>query len=172
MAAGGGAAAAGFAGGGEELRRRGLSVRRTAAGLDLDALNGMFSRVGFPRREPARLRMALEHTQALVWLADGASRPVAFARATGDGVFNAVVWDVVVEPDWQGVGLGKAVVERIVADLRRTGVCNIALYAEPKVVGFYRPLGFATDPDGIRGMVYVRRRDSSPPPLFSSSSSG
>ena len=141
----------------EDLSRRGLTVRRTPAELDLEALNLVFSRVGFPRRDPARLRLALEHTQALVWLADGASRPVAFARATGDGVFNAVVWDVVVEPDWQGLGLGKAVMERLVEDLRNDGVCNIALYAEPKVVGFYRPLGFAADPDGIRGMVYARK---------------
>ena len=68
---------------------------------------------------------------------------MAFAQATGDGVFNAVVWDVVVEPDWQGLGLGEAAMERLVEDLRRDGVCHFAPCSEPKVVGFYRPLGFA-----------------------------
>uniref|UniRef100_A0A0A9H6P1 N-acetyltransferase domain-containing protein n=1 Tax=Arundo donax TaxID=35708 RepID=A0A0A9H6P1_ARUDO len=44
--------------------------------------------------------------------------------------------------------------ERLVHDLRRDGVANIVLYAEPRVVGFYRLLDFALDPDGIRGMAY------------------
>ncbi|MQM11789.1 hypothetical protein Taro_044699 [Colocasia esculenta] len=148
-------AAANFSISDAELESRGFRLRRTPEGLDLEALNTVFARVGFPRRDPARIRRALEHTQSLVWVEDGRSeRPVAFARASGDGVFNAVVWDVVVDPSFQGLGLGKAVMERLVDDLRHRGVSNIALYAEPKVIGFYRPLGFAADPDGIRGMVY------------------
>ncbi|WOK92962.1 hypothetical protein Cni_G01654 [Canna indica] len=146
-----------------ELESRGFRVRRSPEGLDVGALNDVFARVGFPRRDPDRIRRALEHAGgAVVWVEDGKGgseegKPVAFARATGDGVFNAVVWDVVVEPSLQGIGLGKAVMERLVADLRAKGVSNIALYAEPRVVGFYRPLGFAADPDGIKGMVYSRR---------------
>ncbi|XP_020698291.1 serotonin N-acetyltransferase 2, chloroplastic [Dendrobium catenatum] len=146
-----------------ELAARGIRVRRCSAGLDLEALNAVFARVGFPRREASRLRVALEHTDALVWLEEngdgGEGVPVAFARATGDGVFNAVVWDVVVDPALQGTGLGKAVMERLLGDLRDRGIVNIALYAEPKVVGFYRMLGFAADPDGIKGMVYSRRKN-------------
>jgi aralkylamine N-acetyltransferase len=149
-----------------ELASRGFSVRRTTEGLDVAALNEVFSRVGFPRRQEERLRRALDHSR-VVWLSSSSStstttvgRPVAFARAAGDGVFNAVVWDVVVEPSRQGLGLGRAVMERLVHDLRRDGVCNIVLYAEPRVVGFYRLLDFAMDPDGIRGMAYYRKSSS------------
>lgn len=144
-----------------ELASRGFSVRRTADGLDVGALNEVFARVGFPRRQEERLRRALDHSR-IVWLSSSPeSRPVAFARAAGDGVFNAVVWDVVVEPSCQGLGLGRAVMERLVHDLRRDGVSNIVLYAEPRVVGFYRLLDFAMDPDGIRGMAYYYRKPSS-----------
>lgn len=142
-----------------ELESRGFAVRRTTDGLDVRALNEVFARVGFPRRQEERLRRALEHSR-VVWLSSAGEqeRPVAFARAAGDGVFNAVVWDVVVEPSCQGLGLGRAVMERLVHDLRRDGVSNIVLYAEPRVVGFYRLLDFAMDPDGIRGMAYYRSR--------------
>lgn len=142
-----------------ELESRGFAVRRTAEGIDVAALNEVFARVGFPRRQEERLRRALEHSR-VVWLSAAAGeegRPVAFARAAGDGVFNAVVWDVVVEPSCQGLGLGRAVMERLVDDLRRDGVANIVLYAETRVVGFYRLLDFAMDPDGIRGMAYYRK---------------
>lgn len=140
----------------ETLEKRGFILRRTAEGLNLEALNKIFVAVGFPRRDPEKIRVALEHTDSLVWIQERKSQnnAVAFARATGDGVFNAIIWDVVVDPSFQGLGLGKAVVERLMKDLVGKGITNISLYSEPRVLGFYRPLGFVADPDGIRGMVY------------------
>jgi aralkylamine N-acetyltransferase len=140
----------------ETLEKRGFILRRTSEGLNLEALNKVFVAVGFPRRDPEKIRIALEHTDSMVWIQQKKSQnnAVAFARATGDGVFNAIIWDVVVDPSFQGLGLGKAVVERLMRDLVGRGITNIALYSEPRVLGFYRPLGFVADPDGIRGMVY------------------
>ncbi|KAK7307002.1 hypothetical protein VNO77_39679 [Canavalia gladiata] len=143
----------------EILESRGFVLRRGADGLDLDELNGVFVAVGFPRRDPEKIRVALEHTEAVLWVEQRRTRrPVAFARATGDGVFNAIIWDVVVDPSFQGIGLGKALIERLIQHLLNKGISNIALYSEPRVLGFYRPLGFVADPDGIRGMVYSRKQ--------------
>ncbi|XP_030512492.1 serotonin N-acetyltransferase 2, chloroplastic [Rhodamnia argentea] len=142
-----------------ELESRGFSLHRDTTSLSLDQLNAVFVAVGFPRRDLGKIRVALEHTDALVWVQhQRTEKPVAFARATGDGVFNAIIWDVVVDPSFQGIGLGKAVMERLVGDLLAKGINNIALYSEPRVLGFYRPLGFVADPDGIRGMVYSRKQ--------------
>lgn len=142
----------------EALASRGFALHRTINKLDLDHLNSVFVAVGFPRRDTDKIRVALENSDALLWIEyEKAERPVAFARATGDGVFNAIIWDVVVDPSFQGIGLGKAVMERLVNVLLEKGITNIALYSEPRVLGFYRPLGFVADPDGIRGMVYSRR---------------
>ncbi|KAK9091005.1 hypothetical protein Sjap_024182 [Stephania japonica] len=142
------------------LASRGFTLHTTPAALNLDHLNTVFVAVGFPKRDPAKIRTALDHTDAVLWVehTKSSGKPVAFARATGDGVFNAIIWDVVVDPSFQGIGLGKAVMERLVAVLLERGIVNIALYAEPRVVGFYRPLGFAADPGGIRGMVYSRKQ--------------
>ncbi|XP_018818545.1 serotonin N-acetyltransferase 2, chloroplastic [Juglans regia] len=139
----------------QALESRGFVLRRTIDDLNLDDLNTVFVAVGFPKRDPQKIRLALENTDSLLWVEyKKTQRPVAFARATGDGVFNAIIWDVVVDPSFQGIGLGKAVMERLLEDLLSRGICNIALYSEPRVLGFYRPLGFVSDPDGIRGMVY------------------
>ncbi|KAL1569862.1 GCN5-related N-acetyltransferase 1, chloroplastic [Salvia divinorum] len=143
----------------ESLSSRGFTFHRSAENLNLEQLNSVFAAVGFPRRDPEKIRVALEHTEPLVWVEyEKTKRPVAFARATGDGVFNAIIWDVVVDPSFQGFGLGKAVMERILTALLDKGITNIALYSEPRVLGFYRPLGFVADPDGIRGMVYSRNK--------------
>lgn len=62
------------------------------------------------------------------------------------------------DPSFQGLGLGKTVIERIIEDLQRKGILNIALKSEPRVLGFYRPLGFVADRDAIRGMAYSRKK--------------
>lgn len=144
----------------KDLESRGFILRRTPHDLNLDHLNKVFVAVGFPKRDPEKIRIALDHTDALLWIEyEKTRRPVAFARATGDGVFNAIIWDVVVDPSFQGIGLGKAVMERLVEELLEKGISNIALYSEPRVLGFYRPMGFVADPDGIRGMVYSRKNN-------------
>ncbi|KAI4357927.1 hypothetical protein L6164_001843 [Bauhinia variegata] len=142
----------------EALQSRGFILRRTIGDLNLDHLNSVFVAVGFPKRDTDKIRVALENTESLLWVeSQKTQKPVAFARATGDGVFNAIIWDVVVDPSFQGIGLGKAVMERLIDELLQKGIRNIALYSEPRVLGFYRPLGFVADPDGIRGMVYSRK---------------
>ncbi|KAF4372278.1 hypothetical protein G4B88_007022 [Cannabis sativa] len=139
----------------KDLNSRGFILRRTPSDLNLDNLNKVFVAVGFPKRDTDKIRIALENTDALLWIEyEKTQRPVAFARATGDGVFNAIIWDVVVDPSFQGFGLGKAVMERLIDQLLEKGITNIALYSEPRVLGFYKPMGFVADPDGIRGMSY------------------
>jgi ribosomal protein S18 acetylase RimI-like enzyme len=143
----------------QALESRGFILRRTIDDLNLDHLNTVFVAVGFPKRDPQKIKLALNHTDSLLWIQyKKTQRPVAFARATGDGVFNAIIWDVVVDPSFQGIGLGKAVMERLLDELSSKGICNIALYSEPRVLGFYRPMGFVADPDGIRGMVSSRKQ--------------
>ena len=80
------------------------------------------------------------------------SRLVGLARATSDHAFNATIWDVVVDTEFQGQGLGKALVEQMVRTLLARDIGNITLFADNKVVPFYRSLGFVSDPEGIKGM--------------------
>jgi ribosomal protein S18 acetylase RimI-like enzyme len=75
---------------------------------------------------------------------------IGLARATSDHAFNATIWDVLVDPEFQGQGLGKALVEHMVRSLLRRDITNITLFADAKVVDFYKQLGFESDPEGIK----------------------
>jgi aralkylamine N-acetyltransferase len=133
-------------------------------GLDLGDLNDLFEKVGFPRRDPARLGAALRHSHAVVWVRATkggrwarAGQLLGFARATSDGSLAATVWDVAVSPAWQRGGLGRALVERLTARLVGVdGVPTITLYAEPGVVGWYERCGYAPDPGGAKGMAFQK----------------
>ncbi|GJP52644.1 hypothetical protein CLOM_g11745 [Closterium sp. NIES-68] len=164
-----------------ELMARGISVHWDTAQLDYAKLDDLFYRAGFPRRGPKKLQRAMGHSTLVLWFSapeaspsdtrpffssspspsspapggpEAGVEPVAFARTAGDGVFNEVVWDVAVDPRLQGSGLGRALMERLVDALLRSGVRNVGLFAEQRVVTFYRPLGFAMDPDGITCMAH------------------
>jgi predicted N-acetyltransferase YhbS len=55
-------------------------------------------------------------------------------------------------------GLGKALVEQMVRTLLRRDLSNITLFADAKVIDFYRNLGFDADPSGIKGMFWYPKR--------------
>ncbi|HUF94615.1 MAG TPA: GNAT family N-acetyltransferase [Acidimicrobiia bacterium] len=65
---------------------------------------------------------------------------VGAGRAIADGLDGAYIADVTVHPDYQGEGLGKAIITRLI-DLAR-GHKKLILYANPGTEGFYVKLGF------------------------------
>jgi ribosomal protein S18 acetylase RimI-like enzyme len=65
---------------------------------------------------------------------------VAAGRAVADGVDCSYICDVAVHPSHQGRGLGREVIERLIAASR--GHRKIILYAVPGKEHFYRRLGF------------------------------
>ena len=69
------------------------------------------------------------------------SRLVGFGRATSDGVFRAVLWDVVVAGDHQGRGLGRRIMEALLGEPALRGVERTYLMTTNSA-GFYEQLGF------------------------------
>jgi len=65
---------------------------------------------------------------------------VGAGRVVGDGIDTAYLCDVVVHPEFQGQGLGKALVLKL-KELS-AGHRKIILYANPGKEDFYRKLGF------------------------------
>ena len=64
-------------------------------------------------RSIKHLRTLLAGSTVVVSLWRG-KKMVGFGRATTDGIYRAVLWDVVVDGDLQGLGLGRQVVEALV----------------------------------------------------------
>ncbi len=125
--------------------------------LDLYELEELCDAVGWSRRPLRKVKKALQHSFMVVsmWEQRGNyQRLIGFSRATSDHAFNATIWDVVVHPDFQGKGLGKALMKQIIKELRTEDISNITLFADPHVVDFYRDLGFMSDPEGIKGMFW------------------
>ena len=92
-------------------------------------------------RSLGQLRQMLAGSAAVVSIWRG-KRLVGFGRASSDGVFRAVLWDVVVAGDLHGQGLGRRVVEALLAAPALRGVERVYLMTTNSA-GFYRQLGFS-----------------------------
>lgn len=142
---------------GSPNRSNGRIFFSTDRDIDIYELEELCNAVGWSRRPLRKVKKAIQHSFLVVsmWQMRGSQRRlIGFARATSDHAFNATLWDVVVHPDFQGKGLGKALMKYIIKKLRSEDISNITLFADPHVVDFYQNLGFISDPEGIKGMFW------------------
>ena len=93
-------------------------------------------------RNPKPLKQMLHSSQAAV-SAWKKGNLIGFGRATSDGLFRAVLWDVVVDRSHQGQGLGRRIVENLVQAPALKRVERIYLMTTNSE-GFYGQLGFET----------------------------
>lgn len=70
-------------------------------------------------------------------------RTVGMGRLISDGVSDGYIQDLVVLPEFRGLGIGRAIVRRLVEFGFSVGVTWIALIAKPGAEAFYECLGFS-----------------------------
>ncbi len=66
---------------------------------------------------------------------------IGFGRATSDGIYRAVLWDIVVAEDLQGFGLGRQVVQALLQSKSIRKVEKIYLMTTESS-NFYKQVGF------------------------------
>lgn len=86
------------------------------------------------------LELAIANSNPVVTIWDG-ERLIGFARATSDGVYRAAIWDVVVDPDYQGVGLGRKLVQTVLSHPLVSKVERVYLTTTHQQ-SFYERIGF------------------------------
>ncbi len=66
---------------------------------------------------------------------------IGCARATSDGIYRATIWDVVIDEDYQGGGLGRKLVQTVLSHPRMCRVERVYLMTTYKQ-SFYERIGF------------------------------
>lgn len=74
---------------------------------------------------------------------------IGMGRALSDGVSDAYIQDVAVLSSYRGRGIGKAIIQNLIRELKARGVDWIGLVGEPGTAGFYEKLGFKPMKDHI-----------------------
>lgn len=110
--------------------------------------------VGFQKLSEEQAKTVLSNTPLLVNAVNN-GRSVGMVRVLTDFVTDAYITDVIVSPDFQGGGLGKQLVNKILEYLREHSVKNVklacSLYANPGKEPFYAKFGFQELPNDKYG---------------------
>lgn len=107
--------------------------------IDWDELSALYKVAPLGDKPAANLKIVFSNSRYRCFVSEH-GRIVGVGRALADGVDTSYICDVAVLPQYQGTGLGKQIVARLV-ELSR-GHKKIILYAVPGKEPFYRKFGF------------------------------
>jgi GNAT superfamily N-acetyltransferase len=77
---------------------------------------------------------------------------LGFGRIICDGVVHALILDVIVLPEKQGKGIGRLIMEKLVAKCKHHKIRDIQLFCAKGKKVFYEKLGFEIRPEDGPGM--------------------
>lgn len=116
-----------------------IEWKQTTDGVDWVELEAMYRAAPLGSKNAAQLAMAFGNSRFVLFAYD-AGRLVGAGRALADGVDCAYLCDVALLPTHQGRGVGQALVERLLTQVR--GHRKVILYSVPGKESFYARFGF------------------------------
>ncbi len=129
-------------------------IYRDDATLSVEDLQGLYRANNWSSGEkPERLAEAMRNSHSVISATAG-DRLVGLVNALSDGALVVYYPHLLVHPDFQGQGIGHALMTRIMA--RYEAMHQQVLVAENPAAGFYRKLGFEPA-DGTQALwIYDR----------------
>lgn len=110
--------------------------------VDIHQLQALFKMGTFwaNTRTVADMEIAIANSKPVVTVWDG-DRLIGHARATSDGIYRATIWDVVIATQYRGAGLGRKLVQTVLA---HPHVCNVerVYLMTTHQQKFYEQIGF------------------------------
>jgi len=109
------------------------------SGVDWDELSALYRIAPLGEKLPKDLETVFSASRFKCFVYSN-GRLIGAGRALADGADCSYIADVAVHPEYQGRGLGRQIIQKLVA--LSQGHKKIILYAAAGKEGFYRKLGF------------------------------
>lgn len=116
----------------------GIRVQYNCLNVDWNDVIEILKTVGMAYSDAEIHKMSFENSHTVIFVFDD-DKLIGFGRAISDGVRQAAIYDVAINPDYQDKGLGKLILNGIKEKLP---YCNFILYAAPGKEPFYEKVGF------------------------------
>lgn len=101
--------------------------------------------------------LGLAGSSLTIGIVDDANNLIAFTRVLTDGIFKALLFDVIVHQAYRGHKLGTQLVEHVKHHPMLSRVKHLELYCLPELQNYYRQFGFDTDTGGMELMRLTMR---------------
>lgn len=134
------------------------TIRLADIARDFTAIIGLYRAHGWTHAsDPTRLRLAVESSSLSIVAVTPDDRVVGFARAMSDEAFAVYIADILVAPDHQRQGIGRALMQAILDHYPTSRFHHQVLVAERGAEGFYESMGLT--PVSTYGLTaFIRSR--------------
>lgn len=121
--------------------------------INWEAVPQLLEKVGMAFVDVEKHRVSFENSYSVVFVFDE-KKMIGIGRSISDGVRQSALYDIAIDPTYQGYGIGRKVVDILMG---MTPDCNFILYASPGKEDFYRKLGFKKMKTGMMLLADPKR---------------
>lgn len=111
---------------------------------------------GMLEKQPDAFQAALNNSWYMLNAYDE-SELIGSGRVLSDGVFHALLCDLIVLPEYQGQGLGSAILKQLLKRCEEHQIVMVQLFAASGKTSFYHSFGFEARPSDAPGMRWVNK---------------
>jgi ribosomal protein S18 acetylase RimI-like enzyme len=115
-----------------------LRIQKGISGVSFKDVADLIEAVHWGVRDPGQLERSFKKSETVFVFDDAVL--VGMGRCITDGEYYATFWDIIVKPGYQGKGIGRKIVEKLMEGLQ--DMQFIALTSTPGNETFYKKFGF------------------------------
>lgn len=115
-----------------------ITYKTTRENINWQDVSDVLKRAGLADRPANEQEIIFNNSYAVVFVCDG-DKVVGVARAISDGLSQAAIYNVALDPEYQGNGAGRRMLELLLDQLKGQ---NVILYTHPQTVELYEHFGF------------------------------
>lgn len=138
------------------LNKNRLELRRELTPGEVDQLTDLFQQEWWTKgRQKADVERLMAQAGPVFAFIDPLNGElVAFARAMTDGVYKAMIFDIIVKETWRNTGLGRLLMDTVMNDPMLARVKHRELYCLEEMLPFYEKWGFTAH---LPGLFFMRQ---------------
>ncbi|MED3913091.1 GNAT family N-acetyltransferase [Priestia megaterium] len=116
-----------------------ISLSSSIENIEWSRMKDIYHSVGWKNHDEEKIKKVFQSSN-VVAIAYDENKIVGFGRALSDGVFNAAIYDVVIDKEYQNKGIGQQIIENLLAQLK--DISCVHLVSTSGNEEFYKKAGF------------------------------
>ncbi|MEI4526044.1 GNAT family N-acetyltransferase [Priestia megaterium] len=116
-----------------------ISFSHSIENVEWSRMKDIYHSVGWTNHNEEKIKKVFQ-SSSVVAIAYDENKITGFGRALSDGVFNAAIYDVVIDKEYQNKGIGQQIIENLLAQLDDISCVHLVSTAGNEE--FYKKAGF------------------------------
>ena len=122
-----------------------IEIRTSNDNVNWERVSLILQNFGLSHEDAGRQQLIFEHSYAVAFAYDG-DFLIGCGRALSDGICQAAIYNIAVDPLYHGKQIGRAIIDSLISQLQG---CTIILYTHPQTVALYEKFDFRRQKTGM-----------------------